>query len=254
MGYVARFVEPSLDAGVRDDATKLYLACFRAAVADDVPPYFLKEYGESFRRHILSPMWVIQCLISNAIKEGEGSLDLGVIADSCADGELRAQLVGHLEDEARHCRLYLRLIDVVFPGSLPKDVLTELEAKLPPLIHTPTEQPPMDDWQLLDSLIQVNLGEVRTCIHQRLLEPVLHAYCPPNNFPKLEQALKWLASDETRHIQYTAQRIGQLARANEGASKELFINRSRDFTAYTERELGAQREGLFERSEPVIAS
>ncbi len=246
MGYVGQFVEPSLGSGPWDVGTGLYLSFFRAAVADDIPPYFLPEYGESFRRHILSPVWVIQCLVSNAIKEGEGSCDLSIVADSCTDEELRAQLVQHLEDEARHCRLYLRLIDIVFPGSMPEDVLAEIENKLPPLVHRPTPRPPMNDWQLLDNLIQVNLGEVRTCIHQRLLEPVLQAYCPENRRPKLERALKWLASDESRHIQYTAQRIGQLAEVDAVSAEALFVARSRHFTAYTERELGSQREGLFE--------
>ena len=245
MSYVAQFVEPSLDADKRDARTDLYLAFFRAAVADHVPPYFRQEYGESFRRHVLSPIWVIQSLISNAIKEGEGSRDLGIVANSCPDREIRGQLVEHLEDEARHCRLYLRLIDIVFPASLPQDVLTEIENRLPPLVHRLTDIPPIEDWQLLDNLIQINLGEVRTCIHQRLLEPVLHAYCPVDSQPKLADALKWLASDETRHIQYTAQRIGQLGAADEAAARSLFVARSRHFNAYTERELGSQSEGLF---------
>jgi tRNA isopentenyl-2-thiomethyl-A-37 hydroxylase MiaE len=246
MGYVGQFVEPSLGPSPWDSPTELYLSLFRAAVADEIPPYFLREYGESFRRHILSPVWVIQCLISNAIKEGEGSCDLGIIADSCTNDELRGQLVEHLEDEARHCRLYVRLIDIVFPESMPAEVLTEIENKLPPLVHRPAQRPPMDDWQLLDNLIQINLGEVRTCIHQCLLEPVLHTYCPEKSRSKLDQALKWLASDESRHIQYTAKRIGQLADADTVAAEALFVARSRDFTAYTERELGSQREGLFE--------
>ena len=130
---------------------------------------------------------------------------LGIVADFCPDREIRGQLVEHLEDEARHCRLYLRLIDIVFPASLPQDVLTEIENRLPPLVHRLTDIPPIEDWQLLDNLIQINLGEVRTCIHQRLLEPVLHAYCPVDSQPKLADALKWLASDETlAHSIYSA--------------------------------------------------
>jgi hypothetical protein len=240
-----QFVDSCLGAGAKSDASSLYLSFFRAAVADQVPPYFRKEYGESFRRHVLSPTWVIQCLISNAIKEGEGSRDLGTIADACTREDLRAQLIEHLEDEARHCRLYLRLIKIVFPEALPQAIVAEIEGRLPPLNHHSTSAPPLDDWQLLDNLIQINLGEVRTCIHQQLLEPVLQAYCPSGAQPKLTQALKWLSLDELRHIQYTAQWIGELSSADVPASEALFVVRSRHFNAYTRRELGVQQVGLF---------
>jgi hypothetical protein len=245
MGYIAEFVEPSLATGARDAETDLYLSFFQAALADEIPPYFRSDYGESFRLHIMSPVWVIQCLISNSIKEGEGSRDLGSIADSCARRDLRSELVRHLEDEARHCRLYLRLIDIVFPGAVPRDLMDEMEDRLPPLVHRTSELAPLDDWLLLDNLIQINFGEIRTTLHQRLLEPVLHAYCPDYNRDRLARALTWLASDESRHVRYTAHRIGELGSADELAAKSLFVARSRDFSAYTERELGTQRDGLF---------
>jgi hypothetical protein len=245
MDYVAKFVEPGLGTGTRNAATDLYLSFFREATADDVPPYFRKEYGESFRRHVLSPVWVIQCLISNSIKEGEGSRDLSALANACPRQDLQEQLIEHLEDEARHCRLYLGLVEIVFPGSLPQDVLDEVNRRLPPLRHRPNNASPLSDWELLDNLIQINLGEVRTRIHQHLLEPVLHAYCADSRRQKLTGALRWLASDELRHIKYTAERIGELGSADISAARSLFIGRSRQFSAYTDRELGVQREGLF---------
>lgn len=249
MNYVAQFVVPGLGSEPASREIVLYLSLFEAAVAEEIPPYFRKDYGESFRRHIESPVWVIQCLISNAIKEGEGSRDLASVANACADGALQAQLVGHVNDEARHCRLYLQLIDLVFPAALPERVHAEVRKQLPSLAHRIEPAPPIDSRQLLDYLIQINLGEVRTRVHQQLLEPVLHAYCPEANREKLRLALEWLSSDEARHIQYTAQRIGELSqRENAGDAKALFVSRSKDFNAYTERELGSQREGLFDTS------
>ncbi|HYD36132.1 MAG TPA: hypothetical protein VEA60_00870 [Allosphingosinicella sp.] len=246
MRYVETFVLPAFEPESITSEVDLYLSFFHAAVADEVPPHFEAQYGESFRRHVTFPGWVIQCLISNAIKEGEGSRDLGDIASACLDPGLQAELVSHTDDEARHCRLYLQLVELIFPSAMPADLRAEIEKQMPPLSFRPDAAQPLKPRDLLDCLIQVNLGEVRTRIHQKLLEPVLHLYCPEADRGKLARALEWLSSDETRHIRYTAQRIGELSRIVGTADAEaLFVSRARDFNAYTRRELGSQREGLF---------
>lgn len=244
MPYLGKFVVPAL-SGASDKHVRVYLSLFESAIIDEVPPYFREAYGSSFRKHVASPVWVIQCLISNAIKEGEGSADLATVANGCPDKSLRAQLVSHVNDEARHSRLYLQLVELVFPAALPAEVSQEVRAQLPPLQHEIVASGCLDTRQLLDYLIQINLGEVRTRVHQKLLEPVLFAYCPRANRGKLRRALGWLSSDEARHIEYTAQRIGQFAGEDISGARTLFAERSRLFNAYTERELGTQRTGFF---------
>lgn len=248
MDYVARFVETALDEQ-GDIATRDYLRLFGGAVARHVPPYFLADYGNSFRSHIENPVWVLQSLVSNAIKEGEGSRDLAKIANACTSAGLVDDLSQHVEDEAGHCRMYLRLADLVFPDALPDNVRGAVETQFPPMQHSQVEAASLETWRVLDYLIQVNLGEVRTRIHQKLLEPVLEAYCPHRNLDMLGRTLCKLSGDECSHIRYTARRIGELSK--EFAStrvEELFWQRLLQFTAYTERELGSQRAGGFATS------
>ncbi|MGY4182939.1 hypothetical protein ACVIHH_008230 [Bradyrhizobium sp. USDA 4518] len=248
MNYLNAFVVPALAGSERSQDVERYLALFEDGISKEVPPFFQAGYGTSFRYHVENPYWVIQSLISNAIKEGEGSRDLASVADSCESQDLMSDLAIHIGDEARHCRMYLQLIDTVFPVALTDDLRQTLFQKFPSVTYDKTSlnvplQPP---WKMLDYLIQINLGEVRTRIHQKLLEPVLHAYCPEENKESLCRTLCKLAGDECCHIKYTASRIGALSREfSEVAVRDLFLRRFCEFNRYTDKELGRQRDGIF---------
>ncbi|WP_081431175.1 hypothetical protein [Moorena bouillonii] len=53
----------------------------------------------------------------------------------------------------------------------------------------------------------MNIGEIRTRIHQLLLRPMILAHCPKKNHARLTRILNSLLADETKHIEYTAQLI-----------------------------------------------
>ncbi len=55
----------------------------------------------------------------------------------------------------------------------------------------------------------MNIGEVRTRIHQLLLRPVITAYCSFGKREKLARILDSLLDDETRHVEYTARLINR---------------------------------------------
>lgn len=246
MDIVKQFVAPALMGAAHSVDVERYVSFFEQSVAHEVPPYFLHSYGTSFRLHIENPVWVIQSLVSNAIKEGEGSRDLGAVADACDELEISADLAVHIGDEARHCRMYVQLIDTVFPEALPEAIRTEIVSKFPPLTYRPALSTRKSSWKILDYLIQINLGEVRTRVHQKLLEPVLHAYCPSENREALCRTMCKLSEDECCHIQYTAARIGALSREfNNVEVQQLFQRRMLEFSQYTNRELGRQSGGLF---------
>jgi hypothetical protein len=238
------FVVPALSGGERSEDVGSYLMYLEAAVASEPPPFFAAEYGESFRAQVGNPVWVIQSLISNAIKEGEGSRDLALIADSCASAGLYSDLAEHVTDEAKHCRMYVSLIDTVFPTAVPDHVREAIVSKYPPARYSRQPGTQIGDWKLLDYLIQINLGEIRTRLHQKLMEPVLEAYCPDDNKDRLCSTLCALASDECCHIRYTASRIGALAREFRSIDVQaLFSRRVEEFNLYTLRELGDQEKG-----------
>jgi hypothetical protein len=254
MNHVDRFVAPALTGAERSVDVTRYLDLFAQSTKSETPPFFLSSYGASFRLHVNNPVWVIQSLISNAIKEGEGARDLALVADACERVELRSDLALHIGDEARHCRMYVQLVDTVFPSALPETVRSAITSRFPPLAYEERRLPYSyrGAWKMLDYLIQINLGEVRTRIHQQLLEPVLEAYCLDENKEMLCRTLCKLAGDECCHIQYTASRIGALAKEFKSSDVEsLFFRRVSEFNQYTERELGRQRDGLFSPS-PLI--
>ncbi|WP_375785811.1 hypothetical protein ACE10Z_41335 [Bradyrhizobium sp. Pha-3] len=244
--HIERQVVPTLAGAESSDDVALYLELFETATRDVVPVHFLAAYGHSFRQHIENPVWVVQSLISNAVKEGEGARDLSETANECERKDIQADLAVHVEDEARHCRMYVQMIDTVFPGALPTKIRDEIERQFPPARFARAPKSPTSDYKILDHLIQINLGEVRTRIHQKLLEPVLYAYAPTEKRPLLCRTLCAIADDECCHIKYTASRIGALAReVGKQRCQELFSRRVKDFEAYTQTELGRQKEGLF---------
>lgn len=245
MTNVERFVGQVFSGAERSQDVERYLALFEMAVAREPPPYFQAAYGESFRANVGQPVWVIQSLISNAVKEGEGSRDLAVVADECEDAGLASDLEVHIGDEARHCRMYVRLIDLVFPDALPAGLREHLRATFPPVAYRAAPARKRGMWKMLDYLIQINLGEVRTRLHQKLLEPVLDCYCPAQNQEKLCGTLCKLAGDECCHIKYTASRIGALSREFPAADVErLFHQRFQEFNQYTLVQLGTRAQGL----------
>lgn len=242
---VSKFVTPALSGSEISSDVEEYLRLMEIAVQLEPPPYFQASYGESYRRHVCNPYWVIQSLVSNAVKEGEGSRDIAKIADMCEMVSLTSDLVIHLKDEARHCRMYLALIQLVFPDCLPKDAHAEIASRFPPVSYEACPESRKTLFHMLDYLIQINLGEVRTRIHQKLLEPVLESYCPDENRNALCKTLCKLAGDECCHIKYTASRIGSLAREfDQAVVEELFCRRFVEFNRYTDKELGSQKYGL----------
>jgi hypothetical protein len=245
MNCVQRFVLPALEGAEPSEDVSRYVGLFETAVKREIPPYFQAFYGESFRMHVENPIWVIQSLVSNAIKEGEGSRDLAIVADECENASLTSDLAVHIKDEAKHCRMYLGLIQIVFPDALPPDAKEKIRSTFPEVDYKASSAKKLSLWKMLDYLIQINLGEVRTRIHQKLLEPVLCAYCPPDNRGALSNTLCKLAGDECCHIKYTAARIGALSReflAND--VEALFCQRFLEFNRYTDKELGKQRRGM----------
>jgi hypothetical protein len=87
---------------------------------------------------------------------------------------------------------------------------------------------------LIDHLVQMNIGEIRTRIHMHLIAPVVHAFAPDEHKHRVRNILTGLIADEVRHIAYTAKLLE--AWASTGFSrtiKVLFEERLKEFDAIT---------------------
>jgi len=166
-------------------------------------------YGEKYRNVAADPNWLALSLIANAAKEGEGAQKLWRLVARTEDQEVAEQIRMHAVDEARHARLYIVLLETAFPEAVSEELRPSLLALSPgysPKDRPTTSQPVAENY-VLDELIQMNIGEIRTRIHQLLLRPVLTVYCPSDRRGKLQKILDSLLDDETRHIEYTARLI-----------------------------------------------
>jgi hypothetical protein len=205
------------------------------------PPFGEAWYSNRFREMACDAGWVVQCLIANAKKEGDGARTLWSLAGAISEQTIARQVSQHAVDESRHARVYITMIELTFPGALDPSVAASLQ-DVAPSYHAndaPPASPARERLVVVDEIIQMNIGEIRTRINQLLLRPVLCAWAPEEAIPRLHKALERLMVDETRHIEYTARLIE--AAASEGLSDfvhEAMSKRIADFNEYTLTDVG----------------
>jgi hypothetical protein len=222
--------------------TALTAACDRVD-----PPFGQAGYGALFRREAMDLDWLARLLVLNAQKEADGSRQLWAFAGRIADPDCREQVRSHAVDESRHASFYISLLQLAFPESFSPQEVEALHAISPGFKTTDAVDlaEPSDDDLVLDELIQMNIGEIRTLINQLLMRPVLSLVCPDQNASRLLRLFDSLSNDEVRHIAYTADLIE--SRGAAARTAELMQLRLDEFSDITRRELGgAQIEAAFE--------
>jgi len=226
------------------EALPHYEAALRAACEACPPPFGQAWYGEKYRTFASDPGWLASSLIANAEKEGEGSRKLWALVARAPDPDVAERIRQHAIDESRHALLYVAMCELVFPGALEGEVKSYAESLSPR--YSPRDFPvpsaKSSPELVLDELIQMNIGEIRTRIHQLLMRPVISAYCPADRQERLQKTLDSLMEDETKHVEYTARLID--AAASSGYS-ELVLSmthqRMKDFSELTLVEVGEAR-------------
>lgn len=241
MDFVPRLTVTSLQdldiTGVDGYVDALTAACRRSP-----PPYGRKSYGELFRRVASNPAWLAASMAENAYREGDGANRLWSLAACTTDAERARQVKQHAVDEARHSRWYVAMLNLVFPNAVVEAEQPVLESLSPGyqlrMDPKPVEGSPFAHDLTLDDLIQMNIAEIRTCIHHLLQRTMLLHYCPADKHPRLLPILDSLLHDEKKHVGYTARLIEQHVAAGEiDLVRELFAERIRDFNEITEDEM-----------------
>lgn len=205
------------------------------------PPYGMAWYGEKYRSVAADPSWLAHSLVMNAAKEGEGSRKLWELAGKASDATVSVQIRNHAIDESRHARLYINMLELTFQNSIEPSLRLELD-KLSPgytkrdhLVKLSSHS----KLQIYDEIIQMNIGEIRTRIHQLLLQPVIMVHCDSSMRGRVSSILNSLVQDETKHILYTARLINQaMSEDNTGVLNKLMQRRLDEFNTITLREVG----------------
>jgi hypothetical protein len=239
MNVVARMITRALqDHGVQE--LPIYRRILTLSCNELPPPFGRREYGELFRASAADPHWMALSLATNSQSEGDGSQHLWDLAASTRDTDIARQIQYHAIDESRHSRTYVKLLELIF--SVDETLATQLRqlspnyTKATPLIAR--KGSPFAHPVTVDELIQMNLAEIRTRIHQLLQRPVLLAYCRPDQRAQVRRILDSLLFDETRHIAYTACLIERAAEESGVAEViDLMRERVRDFNEITDDEI-----------------
>ena len=212
-------------------------------------PFGQAWYGELYREKARDPRWLATSLVLNAEKEGEGARRLWEMAASTADVDAADQVRRHAIDEARHAKIYIGMLDTVFPECADGELRQHLNGISPgyTLRDSPQRSDVLMDFSYtLDELIQMNIGEIRTRINQLMLEPILLAHCHTSGRPRISRMLNSIINDETKHISYTAVLIEKAAQAGHGKLvRDTMFGRLGQFCELTLEEVGA---GAFEGS------
>lgn len=221
----------------------LYAACLRKACESDPPPFGLQWYGEKFRGLASDPSWLAMSLVQNAQVEGDGSRKLWNLAGRTRDIVIADNIRRHAVDESRHALLYIAMTRTAFPqalGTALEEMLCDVSPNYSSHDVPAALEASSDDW-VLDELIQMNIGEIRTRINQLLLRPMVQAHAALEARPILQRLLDALLLDETRHIAYTAKLIEAAAAGGRRSFVEnVMARRLRDFNEITIHEVGIE--------------
>jgi hypothetical protein len=222
------------------DGLDEYGRALRAACAASPPPFGFAWYGDRYRYHAADSSWFANSLIANAAKEGEGSMSLWSLSSRIKDAEIANLVRRHAIDESRHARFYISLLILTFP-EMHEEIQAQQLSKLSPgftLRDHPEPTDPSPEEQVLDELIQMNIGEIRTLIHQMLMGPVIVLHSPPNCRRRMQALMAGLGNDERVHIGYTAKLINAASKEHPRLVYGLMERRLRDFNKLTLTEIG----------------
>ncbi len=208
------------------------------------PPFGCAWYGEKYREFAGDPSWVAGSLVANAEKEGDGSRVLWELSGKITSEDTAEQVRQHAIDESRHATMYLSLLDLAFPEATDQRLREALRTLSPSYQQhdRPSRSEPLPERIVIDEIIQMNLGEIRTRIHQLLMRPVLLSLAPEEATERIDRIVASLMQDETAHIGYTAALIEAAIRdGHESFVRETMRARLKEFNEITMREVGEQR-------------
>lgn len=219
-----------------------YLTALNRAIETEPPPFSTEEYVEIYREASAHRQWMAISLMSNAEREGDGATRLWSLSACCSDPEEANLLKQHAVDESRHALVYLKLLDLTFPGEVEPTFRKELRQLSPGYTMSrdvfAVEGSPYARTPSVDDFVQMNIAEIRTTLHHLMQRSALAKHCPVASLPTATKILDALLRDELHHVAYTGVLIDkkqEAAHADELSA--LFCQRMRDFNEITRREL-----------------
>jgi len=174
---------------------------------DEVDPLFVRKQYADFFWHCSKtvPGWLPNVVLASAAKENEGSMALLSLWQSMRNIEdAEHWVLFHAKDESRHSRVFIRLVELTFPNFFQPAEVAAVQKSLHRITeHDLQKKDQLEHDILMDYLMQINMGEIRTRIHMHLLAPLFYNLAPRENQYQVGKILEGLENDEVRHIAYT---------------------------------------------------
>jgi hypothetical protein len=175
-------------------------------------------------------------VLANAEAESQGSAKLlGLWGGIATNDRVADEVLIHAEDEAGHSRLFVQLTRSAFPALLDRVHTLALQEQLTK-VNRPSlrKTQALDETMVVDHLVQMNIGEIRTRAHMHLLGPAVLAATSAERQPWVEKTLQRLGGDEVRHIGYTARLMEAWCRDGlAGRIATLYARRLQEFSIMT---------------------
>jgi len=214
-----------------------YTDVVKEAMGDVPPVFFRPSYGDFFS-HCATTIrgWMPRVVVACAQTENSGSKALFSIWQRTKHQEASVGLLRHARDEERHSHLFLELAEAAFGKFFLDGFLSEIKSAFSTIgrdIQKATADF-IDEPMLFDCLMQLNIVEVRTRLHLQFLAPAYYALTPPEKKSRVGNILTALASDEDRHITYTAELLDNWIReGNASRAAALYACRLQDYNRHT---------------------
>jgi hypothetical protein len=206
---------------------------------EQVNPVFTRPKYIDFFWHCATtvPGWIGDVVLANADAESIGSKKLlDLWKSTTVNKEIEDSILFHAKDESRHSHLFVKLVAIAFPESNANGELLKIRNGLTKIKKHDLVKDDLSvsDSVLLDHLIQMNMGEIRTLVHMHFLGPVIFAMTPPVCKEKVSNILQGLAQDEVIHIGYTSKLIEDWCNDNNyELAESLYRYRLMDFHKLT---------------------
>jgi len=190
-----------------------YSHAVRVAFRRIDPVFVRRGYSEFFFHCATSvPGWLQRVILLNAKGESEGAEGLVQLWQGVTYNDVVSDaIMEHARDESRHSRMFGTVVSKTFPDFLTEGRLSNYIDSFPDIRqheHQKADEP-LPEEHLIDHLVQMNIGEIRTRLHMHLFAPIVMHLCPEENRRTVRKHLEVLARDEMRHISYTAQLMEQ---------------------------------------------
>jgi len=237
--YLARLLEVVRE--YVDDDLPHYSHALTGAFAEVEPVFARPRYAEFFWRCATTVQgYAASVVLANGPAEAEGSEKLFALWQG-VDYNRRAeeQILEHARDESRHSHLFVRLTERAFPRFLTPSAGERFEERLPDVRRRPLAKSDLTipEDHLVDHLVQMNIGEIRTRLHMHLFAPIVFGLTPPDNRKAVRRILEGLVRDEVKHIGYTAKLMEDWSRDGfADRIRRLYVGRLRTFNAITVRQ------------------